>query len=252
MAKIPKKISNRFIKQVGKFKRILKEARDRDINESDTVKIVSDILCEVFGFDKYKEITREYAIRQTYCDLAVKFGGEIKYLIEVKSINTYLKESHLRQVVNYSLNEGIQWAVLTNGIIWEIYNISVKKKVEYNKLFEIDFLSINPRKIADQELLFLLTKRGIHKDAIADYHDRIKIVNPYVISSILINNSSLKLMRKELRRLTPKLRIDIEEIATILKNDVLKRNVFEGDEAIKAQKQYKKLLTKKSKPVYEK
>lgn len=252
MANIPKKISNRFIKQVCKFKRILKEARDRDINESDTVKIVSDILCEVFGFDKYKEITREYAIRQTYCDLAVKFGGEIKYLIEVKSINTYLKESHLRQVVNYSLNEGIQWAVLTNGIIWEIYNISVKKKVEYNKLFEIDFLSINPRKIADQELLFLLTKRGIHKDAIADYHERIKIVNPYVISSILINNSSLKLMRKELRRLTPKLRIDIEEIATILKNDVLKRNVFEGDEAIKAQKQYKKLLTKKSKPVYEK
>ncbi len=251
MANIPKRIANRFIKEVGRFKCVLNDARDRDVNESDTVRIVSDILCEVFGFDKYKEITREYAIRQTYCDLAVKFDGEVKYLIEVKSINTQLKEIHLRQAVNYGANEGIQWVVLTNGLVWEVYNISLKKKVKYTKLFEIDFLDINPRKTADQELLFLLTKRGIHKDAIADYHERTKIINPYVIGTILINNPSLNLIRKELRRLAPKHRIDTEEITVILKNDILKRNLFEGEEAVKAQKQYNKLLTRKSKPVQE-
>jgi len=249
MASIPKRISNRFIKEVGRFKKVLQDARDRDINESDTVRIVSDILCEVFGFDKYTEITREYGISKTYCDLAVKFGGEIKYLIEAKSINTDLKEGHLRQVVNYGANEGIQWVVLTNGLIWKIYNISLKRKVKHSKLFEIDFLNINPRIIADQELLFLLTKRGFHKDAIADYHERIKIVNPHVICAILINNPSLNLIRKELKQLVPKLRIDTEEITALLINEVLKRNLLEGEEASKAQKQYKKLLTRKSKSV---
>ncbi len=247
MANIPKKVTGRFIKQVSKFKRILKKALDRDVNEADTVNIVVDILCEVFGFDKYTEITREYAIRHTYCDLAVKLGEEIKYLIEVKAVSTELKQVHLRQAVNYGAHEGIQWVILTNGFNWEVYNLRIKKKVQYNKVFEIDFLSINPRKSEDQELLFLLAKEGIHKDVITDYHERIKSVNPYVIGAILTGNPALTFIRRELRRLTPKLRIDTDEIEAILKNEVLKRNVVEGDEAGEAQRRVKREVSKRKK-----
>jgi hypothetical protein len=31
--------------------------------------IVSDMLADVFGYDKYNEITRELCVRGTYCDL---------------------------------------------------------------------------------------------------------------------------------------------------------------------------------------
>jgi hypothetical protein len=37
---------------------------------SDTVIIVTDVLAEVFGYDKYSELTAEFAISGTYCDLA--------------------------------------------------------------------------------------------------------------------------------------------------------------------------------------
>ena len=105
--KIPKTVDERITREVRNFQKILKKAKSRDVNESDTVTIVADMLANVFGFDKYTEITSEQAIRGTYCDLAIKTDGKVKYLIEVKAIGIDLKDSHLRQALNYGANEGI-------------------------------------------------------------------------------------------------------------------------------------------------
>ena len=51
MVKIPKKISDRLTKEINKFLKVLKTARDRDINEFDTVTIITDMLAGLFGFD---------------------------------------------------------------------------------------------------------------------------------------------------------------------------------------------------------
>jgi hypothetical protein len=50
MATIPKRVSERLMKETRRFQRILRAAKDRDINESDTVIIVTDMLAAVFGF----------------------------------------------------------------------------------------------------------------------------------------------------------------------------------------------------------
>jgi len=44
------------------------------------------MLAEIFGYDKYSEVTRELAIRGTYCDLATRIDGKFQMLIEVKAI----------------------------------------------------------------------------------------------------------------------------------------------------------------------
>jgi len=240
MVTIPKKVSDRFIKNINKFQKVLKNASDRDVNEADTVTIVADILDEIFGFDKYSEITSEFAIRSTYCDLAVKIKDDIKYLIEVKAIGLTLKEQHLRQAVDYGANKGVQWVVLTNGLIWEIYNIRLEKSLQYDKVCTIDFLNINPRKLEDQEILFLLCKEGLSKAVIEEYQERIKILNRFVIGALVLNSPTLELIRRELRRMTPGLRVDTSEIETILRNEVLKREVIEGEVAKEAYKMLKK------------
>ncbi len=247
MTNIPKKVIDRLIKQTSRFQRILRKASDSDVNEADTVIIISDMLSDVFGFDKYTEVTREYAIRNTYCDLAVKVDDDIKYLIEVKSISIDLKENHLRQAVDYGAHEGIQWVVLTNGLIWQVYSIVLKKTVEYEKVFELDFLNINARKSQDQGLLFLLAKEGLRKDVIADYHERIQSLNRNVISAIILSEPSLSLIRRELRRLTPGLRVELPEIESILRNETLKRNILDAENFADAQKRVKRIQTKSSK-----
>jgi hypothetical protein len=41
MASIPKKVAERFIRAVPKFQRVLQIAKDRDVNESDTVAVLA-------------------------------------------------------------------------------------------------------------------------------------------------------------------------------------------------------------------
>jgi len=247
MANIPKKVTERLIKETNRFQRILSKASDSDVNEADTVIIVSDMLSDVFGFDKYTEITSEYAIRNTYCDLAVKVDDDVKYLLEVKAISIDLKEAHLRQAVDYGAHEGIQWVILTNGLIWKAYSIVLKKTVEYEKVFELDFLNINPRKSHAQELLFLLAKEGLRKDVIADYHERIQSLNRNVISAIILSEPILNLIRRELRRLSPGLSVDNTEIESTLRNEVIKRNILDAEAFSVAQKRVKRAQTKSSK-----
>ena len=247
MATIPKKVVERFNKQVPRFKRILDKAYDRDINESDTVTIVTDILCEVFGYDRYDEITSEYAIRNTFCDLAVKIDDEVSYLIEVKSISTDLRENHLRQAVNYGANEGIKWVILTNGILWQVYNIQLKKSVQHDKVFEINFKEISPRKKEVQELLYTLAKEGVTKDVISEYQEKVNAVNRYVISALLMHGPVVDCLRRELRKFSPGIRVETEEIIDIIKNDVLKRNVIEDEKALQAQKKVKRYISQRQK-----
>ena len=112
MAKTPRKVADRIGKHLTTFQRVLKDARDRDVNESDTVTIIMDMLGTVFGYDKYADITSEQAIRGTYCDLAVKLDGSVNFLIEVKAIGLTLRENHLRQAIGYGANHGVPWIVL--------------------------------------------------------------------------------------------------------------------------------------------
>ncbi len=247
MASIPKKVIERYNKQIPKFKKILDKAFLKDINESDTVTIVKDMLCDIFGYDRYDEITSEYAIKNTYCDLAVKIDDKVHYLIEVKSISTDLKEQHLKQAINYGANEGIKWVVLTNGFVWQVYGIQLKDSVQYDKIFEIDFHDISPRKKEIHEMLFSLSKEGLARDVISEYQIKVSSLNRYIISALLLDGPVLDCLRKELKRMSPGVKIENEEIVTILKNEVLKRNVLEEDKAIQAQKRVKKYLAQKTK-----
>ncbi len=247
MSTIPKKVTERFIKQVPRFKKILDKAYSRDINESDTVTIITDMLCEIFGYDRYDEITSEYAIRNTYCDLAVKINDEVNYLIEVKSISIDLKEQHLRQAVNYGANEGIKWVILTNGYIWQVFNIQLKKTVQYEKVFEINFAEISPRKKEVQEMLFTLSREGASKDVITEYQDKVSAVNRYVISALLLNSPVTDCIRRELRKFNPGIKVELSEIVDIISNEILKRNVLDDEKAKEAQKRVKRYLKNQQK-----
>ncbi len=247
MPTIPKKVVDRYRSAVPKFQKILAAARDRDVNEADTVSIVQDMLAEVYGFDKYAEVTSEYAIRGTYCDLAVKVEGKVQYLIEVKSVGLSLKDTHVRQVVDYGTRQGIQWVVCTNGIDWQLHKLRFERPVTHELVVSFDFLQLNRKSASDQEKLFLLSKRGLSKAAREEYYERVQCLNRHVIASLLLTEPHLSAIRRDIRRLSSGLRVKLGEIETILRADVLKRGAIEGAEAAKADSRVKKHLRKTTK-----
>jgi predicted type IV restriction endonuclease len=246
VVKIPKKISKRLTKEINKYQKVLKKAKDRDVNESDTVTIITDMLAGVFGFDKYTELTSEQAIRGTFCDLAIKLDGNIKFLIEVKAIGLNLKENHLRQAIGYGATQGIKWVVLTNGIAWEIYKIKFEKPIDYDLVCSFDFTALNARKQDDQDKVFLLCKEGIAKAAIEEFHDHIQSVNRFTVGAIIISDPVITVIRRELRKISSGIKVTEEEIVNLLNSEVLKRDVVQGESAEEAIKRVKKALKKKT------
>lgn len=229
--KVPSRQIEQFRRSVPKFQQILRSAKDRDVNESDTVTIIGDILEEVFGFDKYTEITREYVVRGTHCDLATLVDGRLAYLVEVKAVGIALKDSHLRQAVDYGAKEGLRWVVLTNGIEWRTHGISWEDRLTHEEVCRFNFLEINPRNPSDQELLYLLCRRGVAKDLIGAYYDHRQACNRFVIAALLQHDEVLRSLRRMLRRMNPGVSIDLEQVRDIIVNDLLKREVVESDEA---------------------
>ena len=246
MVKIPQKVSERLKKEINQFQKILSTAKDRDVNESDTVIIITDMLAKVFGFDKYTEITSEQAIRGTYCDLAIKLNGKIKFLIEVKAIGLTLKENHLRQAINYGANTGIPWVVLTNGVDWEIYKIRFEKPVNYDLVCSFNFAELNSKKQEDQDKVFLLCKEGIEKAAIEEFHDHVQSVNRFMVGAIVQSDPVISVIRRELRRIADGVKVTEEEIQTILYAEVLKRDIVQGEHAEEAVTRVKKAQKKQA------
>ncbi|PIU61668.1 MAG: restriction endonuclease subunit R [Armatimonadetes bacterium CG07_land_8_20_14_0_80_59_28] len=248
MANIPNKVIERFVKGVPRFQKVLKIAKDRDVNESDTVAVLNDICGDVFGYDKYLEVTSELAIRGTYCDLALKVEDKVQFLVEAKAIGVELKDTHVKQACDYGANLGVQWIVLTNGVEWRVYRIRFEQPINFDLVCTFEFLALNPRSEKDQELLFLLAKEGLSRNAREDFYDRVQSVNRYVIGNLLLAEPVLSVLRRELKKLADGMRIDVAEVEQIVKTEVLKREILEGDEAAAAQARVNKFYRKGATP----
>ena len=248
MATIPAKVLERLAGGLKRFQPILTAARARDVNESDTVTIVVDMLAELFGYDKYSEVTKEFVIRATYCDLAIKIDGNIAFLIEVKAIGLDLKEQHVKQAIDYAANQGVEWVALTNGYIWRVFRVIFAKPIDMEVVAEIDLLSLNPKNQQHLDQLYLLSREGWVKSTLSAYYTQRQATNRFFLGAIIQTDAVVEAIRKQLRTIAPDVRVQPEEIKSALVNEVLKREVVEGDKAIEARKKVEKAAKPLSSP----
>jgi len=240
MIKINKKFLDRLPVALKNYRPIAEAQRARDVSEADTVTLVKDMLSDIFGYDKYTELTSEYAIRGTFCDLAVKMEGKLTMLIEVKAAGVALNESHLRQALNYGANQGVEWIVLTNALEWKLYRLKFGQPVTHDEVSSFSILTANPKSEDDLRRLFLLAREGWSGGAMDIYHQHTQLLNRYTVSQMLFQDAVLQSIRKELRRLFPDVKVDADEISQILTGQVVKRDVMEGEKWSEAGDRIKK------------
>ncbi|MBI3676189.1 MAG: type I restriction enzyme HsdR N-terminal domain-containing protein [Proteobacteria bacterium] len=247
MARIPARVCDRISQQVKKFQKTLVDATKRDVNESDTALIIAEMIAEIMGYKKLEEITSEYAVRGNYADLAVKVGNDVRFLIEVKAANTELKESHVTQVVNYGANQGVDWALLTNATRWQAYKISFDKPVDRTLVMEIDLASVSPKSDEVIEFFGNLSREVFTPSSMTQMFRSKQAMGKFSIAAILLSDPVVAMVRRELKRLADGLNPDLDEIRAIIENDVVKRELTEGEEAKAAEKAVKKALRKAAK-----
>jgi hypothetical protein len=234
MVRMSKKFIDRAKGRLRRYQKILESARTRDVNESDTVVIVTDFLTDILGYEKYEEVTTEFAVRCTFCDLAIKRDGRAQYLIEVKSIGTDLRDNHLRQAVDYGANQGVEWVLLTNGAEWQAHRVRFEQPISHDLVVSINLLDPEVKSQELLEKLYLISKEATGGGEIDRYWRRKEATNRYTVAQLLLSDPTLAIVRRQLRSLFSGLKVSKDELRELLTSEVLKRDVLEGDKATAA------------------
>src|ERR1700742_440601 len=118
--------SSKRAKMLNALKAYKKKFLDKnltELDESGTRLMINSFLSDVLGYLPIEEIKTEYMIKGTYADYVIQINGVQHFLVEVKALSLQLSEKHLRQTINYGANEGVEWALLTNGRQFDFYKI---------------------------------------------------------------------------------------------------------------------------------
>ncbi len=178
--------------------------REKDAAEADTRHLVTDFLVEVLGYDKYENLTAEFNVKGDWADYGIRIEKQLIAFVEVKRITQKLSVTHLRQVESYALKEGVQWAILTNAQVWQVYFVQPVKgqQSEVTLVFEVDTLDESVRPSQKTDLLFLISREGLTKGLLEKYRSAQNAVSPKTLKPILLSDDVLASVRKEVRRKT--------------------------------------------------
>jgi len=117
----------------------LRAAR-RAANEANTKAALIEPVLEALGWNlrDFEQVDREYRVFDgTLLDYALKVEGEKRLFVEAKALNESLDNPQfISQTVNYANNEGVQWCVLTNGLVWRVYKATEPVDMPRKLLFE--------------------------------------------------------------------------------------------------------------------
>lgn len=97
------------------------------------------------GWNVYniREVVPEFPVEQTRVDYCLKVGEKKAVFIEVKRVSEDL-EKHERQLLEYSFKDGVDIAVLTNGLVWWFYLPLSGGSWQQRKFFTIDIQQQKP------------------------------------------------------------------------------------------------------------
>jgi predicted type IV restriction endonuclease len=209
----------------SQVKRLVKPIGDlvaRDANEGDTRLVVTDILTDGLGFDKYSDLTTEYLVKGEFADYGLRVDQQLVAFLETKRATTKLSTKHLRQVEMYALNEGVEWIILTNGARWQVYHVGVAPglPVLVELALEVDLTgpeSVNQK--ADG--LFYITKEAFKRHLIDDVWKEKVARSPRSLASVILSDSVVETIRKELRRRTGR-QVDAAAVAKLIRESVVR------------------------------
>jgi hypothetical protein len=212
--------------QLSRFATAFREARDRGANESDTVMYLVKFFEDVLGYDSLKgEISKELAIKDRYCDVALKVDGAVRLLVEVKAASLKsLSDKHIEQAGNYASRSGMPWVLLTNGIEWRLYHLTFSEGegIVNDVAFDMNLLEgLESNAEGAWGKLELLTRDAMKKGSLEDFWQQKKVLSAASVVRVLFHEDVLRVVRRLLRK-DAEAMLDIEDVFSAVRDVVSK------------------------------
>jgi len=132
------------------------DRRIMSFDEAATKQAVILRLLSILGWDTFniEEVKPEYSVGGRSVDYSLRIANVNKVFLEVKRIGEDL-EKHQEQLLNYSFQEGVKLATLTNGITWWLYLPLYEGSWEQRRFYTIDILQQESDEVTSKFIDFL-------------------------------------------------------------------------------------------------
>ncbi len=163
-----------------------------ETEEATKTAFIIPFITTVLGYDATdpREVVPEYTAdigikKGEKVDFAIKDGDDFRFLIECKKIGEPLNLDHAHQLVRYFNVTDTEFAILTNGEVYQFYaQLDAVNRMDEKPFMTIDLSNIDPRTFPHLEMC---TKSKFDSETIAANAERLKYIAEIrkVIASLL-------------------------------------------------------------------
>ena len=156
-------------------------------NEAQTESLVIDPILKALGYAPTDYVKQGFSsATRNFPDYIILPNNSHKWILEVKKYSHALTQSDENQATNYGFHGATEWAVLTNGQKWYIYNIPLQNLSR--RVLQIDNLFADKNAL---QLLSCLSRQGMLEEQLKEAW-KIKRVTTFVAAEMIEPDSLLR------------------------------------------------------------
>jgi len=179
-----------------------------DSGEAETRKRIDHIFEVLMGYDRFKHMTEEYAIRgagdTTHCDIAIQLSHEEsskpEMLVECKKVNINLAPKHVGQAASYAINYGCEWVLLTNSKDWKLYHITFTKPPQTKLIESWNLLNDDPLVLAKK--FEIVSYKNLKKQGLDKLWEKRNVLTANNMLKAILAEESIKLYQRRIKKAT--------------------------------------------------
>ena len=195
----------------------LNKSLEKQESESDTRLLINIMLQKILGY-KIEDIRTEQKIEGKRADYVISINKKDVLIIESKKIGMSLKERQIFQATTYGAYSGIEWVLLTNAMVWQLYHISTGEKIENHLVFTIDLRD----GLDDEEAyhFYLISKAGMmRKNLLKNRWGKISALCYDNIVNAILTDQVISKIRKMLSKHTGQ-RVTDDEVRIAIEDNI--------------------------------
>lgn len=185
---------------------MIQAAEKADCNEAETRRRIERIFEALMGYDVFRHLSRERAVRGAgeteHVDFAIQLeqgdAAKPEIMAEIKRVCVDLAPKHLKQVSSYAINAGCEWILLTNSKEWRLYHVSFGQPPVTKLIHSWSILSDDVSTLAGR--FEVISYKNVKKGGLDDLWEKTNVLHPRNLLQAMLSEPSLNAVRRVLRK----------------------------------------------------